>query len=62
MILRRTKMKDGWSRRIYVNKSGDIFVDVNLNDENPYIHSVTPAGEPCCPIGSCTIIFHDPWN
>tara|TARA_B100001287_G_C22585194_1_gene482889 strand:+ start:209 stop:781 length:573 start_codon:yes stop_codon:yes gene_type:complete len=44
----KTDRKDQFNRRIYVDENNIIYVDTNLNDEYPAIHTISPVdGEPC---------------
>ena len=46
ILLTRTGDTDDWSRPIYKDQKGRIFVDNEMNDENPDIHVITTEGEP----------------
>ena len=46
-----TGKTDYFSRPLYINlDNGDIYVDVNFNDFNPSLHTITPSGEPDFPV------------
>lgn len=47
---------DDWSRPIYRDKNGKIYVDVNLGKGEPSIHDVTDEGEPLTPIKNFKIV------
>lgn len=55
-----TGQKDDWSRPVYHDQNGNVYVDINLGKGNPSIHSVTPEGEPEIPLRNYTIATHDP--
>jgi len=46
MKVYKTENHDNFQRRIYVDESGRKYVDVNLNDDNPSIHTTSKSGEP----------------
>ena len=50
MELKRTGKHDSWCRRIYVDRGGRKYVDVNLDDDAPEICSTCKAGEPMYPV------------
>lgn len=51
-----TGQKDSWSRPIYKDAKGRIYVDINLGQGTPSIHDVTDAGEPLTPIRNFKIV------
>lgn len=51
-----TGREDEWSRPIYKGSDGKIYVDINMDDKNPSIHSVTDQGEPDVPVRNFTIV------
>ena len=50
MVLYITTHVDDFGRRIYFDEKEKRYVDVNINDNNPYIHTVTKDGEPNYPV------------
>ena len=44
--LRRTEKHDHMDRRIYLDRYGNVYVDVNLDDDQPTICSTSKCGEP----------------
>jgi hypothetical protein len=50
-----TGREDDWGRPIYIDQSGNNYVDINLGNGVPSIHSITPEGEPESPIKNYTI-------
>ena len=51
MKLVNTGKTDNFGRPIY-NGEGQTYVDIDMNDDNPNIHSVSKDGEPSFPIVS----------
>src|ERR1035437_4946550 len=50
LIITPTGQSDEWSRPVYKGQDGKIYVDINLGNGTPSIHSVTDEGEPDMPI------------
>jgi hypothetical protein len=50
LILTKTGTKDAWSRPIYVDKAGNIYKDIAMNDNDPKIFTCSKKGEPDCPV------------
>ena len=50
LIITPTGQSDEWSRPVYKGQDGKIYVDINLGNGTPSIHSVTDEGEPNIPI------------
>jgi len=55
LILTPTGQADDWSRPVYTDQAGKIYVDINLGNGEPSIHSVTDEGEPDMPVRNYTI-------
>jgi hypothetical protein len=53
---------DDWSRPTYTDNNGNTYVDINLGNGEPSIHSTTPEGEPEVPVQNYTIVGNDPTN
>lgn len=47
--------EDDWSRPIYKDHDGNVYVDINLGQGKPSIHTVTDSGEPLSPVRNYTI-------
>ena len=56
--LRKTDQHDDWSRRIYRDRHGTKYVDTELNDDDPHIHTVTGGDwdEPDYPVKDYKIV------
>lgn len=52
----KTNKKDRFSRRIYIDSNDNTYVDIDLNDHNPYIHTTTSSGEPIEPLKEFKIV------
>ena len=50
MVLYITTNVDNFGRRVYLDQKNKEYVDVNINDNNPYIHTITKDGEPNYPV------------
>jgi hypothetical protein len=57
--LTSTGQTDDWSRPIYTDQNGKIYVDVNLGNGSPSIHTVTGQGEPEYSIKNFTIVSNN---
>jgi len=58
--LKKTKNHDHFDRRIYRDRTGKKYVDVNLDDSNPQICTTcNKSGEPSYPIDDYVIIEFD---
>ena len=55
LVLTPTGQSDDWSRPVYNGSDGKIYVDINLGNGTPSIHSVTDEGEPDMPARNFTI-------
>ena len=55
LALTPTGHSDEWSRPVYKGNDGKIYVDINLGNGTPSIHSVTDEGEPDMPVRNFTI-------
>jgi len=53
--LTATGEEDDWNRPIYRGADGKVYVDVNLGNGEPSIHSVTDSGEPLSPVTNVKI-------
>lgn len=56
LLIYNTGKVDRFSRPIYKSKSGRIYVDVEMDDNNPSIHNVTRDGEPDSEISNYRIV------
>lgn len=54
--LTATGQEDDWSRPIYQDQEGNVYVDINLGRGEPSIHTVTNDGEPLAPVRNYTIV------
>lgn len=54
--LTATGQEDDWSRPVYQDQHGRIYVDINLGKGEPSIHTVTDEGEPMSPVRNYTIV------
>jgi predicted nucleic acid-binding Zn-ribbon protein len=55
VVLTKIGNFDRNNRPIYKDEQDKIYVDVDINDDNPNIHTVTDAGEPDIPIKNWTM-------
>ena len=56
LTIYRTDLKDRWGRPVYIGEDKSFYVDVDINDKNPSIHSITKEdGEPIAPVLKYTI-------
>lgn len=56
LLIYNTGKVDRFSRPIYKSKSGRIYVDVEMDDNNPSIHNVSRDGEPDSEISNYRIV------
>jgi len=54
-----TSKKDNFSRPIYKDDKNLLYVDVDMNPENPHIHSITHQGEPNSPVENFDIVSQE---
>jgi len=54
--------EDDWSRPVYTDQNGKTYVDINLGNGTPSIHSVTDQGEPDVPITNFKLVGSTPQN
>ena len=55
LVLTPTGQSDDWSRPVYKDQNGRIYVDINLGNGTPAIHSTSDEGEPEFPVRNFTI-------
>jgi hypothetical protein len=54
--LTATGADDDWSRPVYTDKNGTMYVDINCGNGKPSIHTVTDEGEPNYPVKNFKIV------
>lgn len=55
----KTDKFDDFHRRIYKDENNIIYVDVDCNDHNPNLNTVSKDGEPCYPIEFQIVLSRD---